>query len=57
MGWTTKAATRANEMEIHPIIVVVKALKVIAFTARKGHQICSSPAYSVLRFAASCGVR
>jgi hypothetical protein len=44
-------------MEIHPIIVVVKALKVIAFTARKGHQICSSPAYSVLRFAASCGVR
>jgi hypothetical protein len=24
---------------------VVKALKVIAFTARKGHQICSGQAY------------
>ena len=45
LGYTAKVATTAIEIEIKPIILVVKALKVIAFTARKGHQICSGQAY------------
>ena len=45
VGDTAKAATTAHGIQTKAIILVVKALKVIAFTARKGHQICSGQAY------------